>query len=58
MTFAALPARDEVQQMHTIGGLALVLTSLTRKLDLKNCKNRQTGALVALAHEGGVKVDF
>jgi len=44
--------------MHALCGLALVLARFARELDLKNRKNGKPGALVALAHEGGVEIDL
>jgi hypothetical protein len=47
-----------VQQVDALGGLARVLAGLAGELDLEDCEDRQAGALVALAHEGGVEVDL
>ena len=58
MSLAALPSWDQVQQVDALCGLARVLAGVAGELDLEDGEDREAGALVALAHEGGVEIDL
>ena len=58
MSLAALPSGYQVQQVDALCGLARVLAGVAGELDLEDGEDREAGALVALAHEGGVEVDL
>jgi hypothetical protein len=58
VSLPALPARHQVQQMHTFRCLALVLARLARKLDVENGENRKPCAFVALSHQRCVEVNL
>ena len=58
MSLAALPSGYQVQQVDALCGLTSVLAGVAGELDLEDGEDREAGALVALAHEGGVEVDL
>ena len=53
-----LPARHQMQQMHTFSRLAVFLAFITGQFDAETAEHRRTGAAVAQFQQARVEVDF
>ena len=58
VAICALPARNQVEHVHAVGRLALLLASGAGELDGEESEQRGAGGLVSHPHQPGVEVDL